>query len=205
MPAYLEKLVLKRPALDRRVRRVIDRFVTKMNANGDPWERRFASKFGIVLAAAILLAEFGLVPWTKKRAQKAIAAIYKRARASSVSIDEAADALLVKVRAHVMEKKRFPEVDKGQQLAADQVSAAWGATVDVPGVGRVVAIPYAQAQAMVEPSATTRSVLRELVQRKIILPSKKGKLTRQVMIKGLTGQKRPRFLCFRYKKIIKHR
>ena len=59
-----------------RVRQIIDTFVDKMHANSDPWERRFAEKFGIVLAAALLLSHFGLTPWTKQRARNAVARVY---------------------------------------------------------------------------------------------------------------------------------
>ena len=76
MPACLRKLVPLRSKLADRVRNIMDDFVKEVHANGDPWERRFAEKFGIVLAAALLLSEFGLTPWTKQRARTAIARVY---------------------------------------------------------------------------------------------------------------------------------
>jgi hypothetical protein len=200
MPAYLRELVAqKKNRLKRRVRRIIDGFVKRQRADQEPWEQRFAAKFGIVLAASILLSEFGLAPWTKKRARKAIATIYKRARASSVSTDEAADALLTAIRKHVKAGKRFPKIKKGQAL----IPPAWGAVVQMPGTGRVVAVPHTRVTTLVRPSAMTQPVLRTLAERKLIVQSSDGKMTRQIMLKGVSGAKRPRFVCFPYDAIMK--
>jgi hypothetical protein len=94
MPEYLGKLVPRRQELEPRVRRIVDNFVSDLGADSDPWERRFATKFGLALAAAILLTEFDIAPWTRKRARVAITAIYKRARTALVSPNEATDALI---------------------------------------------------------------------------------------------------------------
>ena len=130
MPEYLQKLVAEWPTLGQRVRKLIDKFVDRMHADSDPWERRFAEKFGIVFAAAILLSDFGIAPWTKKRARIAITAIYRRARGASASIDEAADAVVIRLRKFVKKGKRFPKVKKGQALTPNKASTAWGAVVE---------------------------------------------------------------------------
>ena len=46
-PVYFEKLVLKRPTLERRVKQMIDEFVKDIGADRSPWERRFGEKFGL--------------------------------------------------------------------------------------------------------------------------------------------------------------
>ena len=45
------------------------------------------------------------------------------------------------------------------------------------------------------PSAITGAVLHELAAREILLKADDGKLTKQVMIKGLAGNKKPRYVC----------
>ena len=202
MPEYLQKLVPERPKLGSRVRKLTDTFVEKMHAEQDPWERRFAEKFGIVFAAAILLSEFGVAPWTKRRARIAITAIYKRARGASASADEAADALVRKLRKLVKKGKRFPKIKKGQALPPAKASSAWGAIVSQPDVGRVVACPHSRVESLVNPSAITQAVLRKLSSRGLVKKESNGKLTRQVMIKGITGKKRPRYVCFSHKKMM---
>ena len=203
MPEYLEKLVAEQATLGHRVRKLIDKFVEKVHADRDPWECRFAEKFGIVFAAAILLSEFGVAPWTKKRARIAITAIYKRARGASASVDGAADALVRRLQKLVTKGKRFPKVKKGQALAPNKASSAWGAVVKLPNVGRVVACPYDRVESLVNPSAITQAVLRKLLNRGLVMKSSDGKLTRQVMLKGITGDKRQRFICFSRNKIMR--
>ncbi len=64
MPAYLRKLMQRRSSLRRLIRLIMEKFVAMVRAESDPWERRLAEKFGIVLAGAILASEFGIAPWS---------------------------------------------------------------------------------------------------------------------------------------------
>jgi putative DNA primase/helicase len=204
MPKYLRKLVAERPALDQRVRRLVDRFVRKVKADQDPWERRFAAKFGLALAAAVFLSEFKLAPWTEKRARKAITAIYKKARAVSVSADEAADNLINILRELVKAGERFPKLKKVEKLDAQQASRAWGAVVRLPNDERVLAVPKARLAELAKPSAITDAVVRVLCDRKLLVKSNDGKSTRQVMIKGWKGSNRSRYVCLKYKALVHH-
>jgi hypothetical protein len=97
-PAFLPKLLAAdRITLKRRVRNIIDKFIVRVGADTDPWERRFAEKFGIILAAAILLSEWKIGPWTKRRAHGAIRRLYQLARSAVVSAEEATAALVQKL------------------------------------------------------------------------------------------------------------
>jgi hypothetical protein len=195
MPAYLHQLVPLRGALPGWVREIIDEFVEQVHANQDPWERRFAAKFGIVLAAALFMSEFGLAPWTKKRARIAIIGLYKRARAAFASPKEAADALLRRLRKLVRAGNRFPAIQKAQALPPDQANRAWGVIWKLPESKSTILIPFDRLKRVVIPSAITRAVLHELAARQILLKAEDGKLTRQVMIKGMTGNTKPRYVC----------
>lgn len=198
MPGYLQQIVKGRPALDRRVRQVVDRFVRTVGAHRDPWEKRFASKFGIVFASAILLSEFGLAPWSKERAKQAMLTTYQSARASSISTDEATQFLIRRLVKLVNAGKRFPKIKKGQHLHPERASCAWGAVTTLPGTGRVLAVPLARVTALLRPFAVTDAVLRNLSKHGDILKSSDGKLTREIMLKGLTGSRRRRLVCFDY-------
>jgi hypothetical protein len=57
MPEYLRILVARRSSLQRAVRRIVDKFVTWVGADSDPWERRLAEKFGIVFSCCDLRVE----------------------------------------------------------------------------------------------------------------------------------------------------
>jgi hypothetical protein len=124
---------------------------------------------GIALAAALLMSEFGLAPWTTKRARVAIISVYKRARAASASPKEAADALLVRLRKLVHAGTRFPVIHKGQSLSPDQAKKAWGAIWTLPNSKRTILIRYDRLKLLVQPSAVTNAVLRELAAREILL------------------------------------
>jgi putative DNA primase/helicase len=195
MPAYLAELVPLRGELLGRVRGIIDEFVDEIHANKDPWERRFAEKFGIVLAAALLMSKFGVAPWTRKRARIAVTAVYKRARAASASPKEAADALLRRLRKLVRAGTRFPAIQKGQSFSPDQAKKAWGVIWKLPNSKRTILVPYDRLKRLVQPSAITNAVLRELAAKEILLKADDGKLTRQVMIKGMTGNTKRRYVC----------
>jgi len=194
MPEYLRHLVPMRNKMRPRVRQVIDKFVEEMHANSDPWERRFAEKFGIVLAAALLLSEFGLTPWTAQRARNAITRVYRRSRAAFASVKEATDALIRRLQRLVRKRTRIRAIKKGKSLPVDQANSAWGYIWKLYRK-RVVLIPLARMKRLVIPSAITTPVLRELADRQILLKSDDGKLTRQVMIKGLAGNHKPRYVC----------
>ncbi len=201
MPAYLRKLVPQRGSkLARRIRRIIEKFVRRVGADVEPWERRFATKFGLILAGAILVAEFGVAPWTDKRAWRAITRIYRKARAAIVSVQDATDDLTRRLRKLVTAGKRFPEIKKGKTLGAERARKAWGVVKVLPNGRRVVLIKLERLRDLVRPAAIVGQVLTELCNRGIALKSG-GKLTRQVMIQGFTGDKRRRYVCLDYSKL----
>jgi hypothetical protein len=199
MPAYLSEVVAKRSTLTNRLPLIVDEFVRRVGADTDPWERRFAGKCGIDLSGAILLAEFGIAPWTVERAWSAIIRIYRRARSAIVSVDKATDALINKLRKIIKAGKRFPVIKKGEVLSAKGAAKAWGATKDMPKAGRVILVPYSRLKRLVTPSAITGDVLRKLSKRRILHKSSDGKLARLTMIKALTGSKRRRYVCLSIK------
>lgn len=71
MPAYLERLCKDYNTLAPDIRKIIDDFVESVGAANDTGERRYAEKFGMPLAGALLLARYGIAPWTEDRARDA--------------------------------------------------------------------------------------------------------------------------------------
>jgi Domain of unknown function (DUF927) len=142
MPEYLRHLVPLRNETRPQVRQVIDKFVDNMHANSDPWERRFAEKFGIVLAAALLLSHFGVMPWTKQRARNAVARVYKRSRAASASVNEATDRLLRRLQRLSRGGERLRAIKKRKSLPADQANRAWGYIWELNVFRRGIRTPF---------------------------------------------------------------
>jgi hypothetical protein len=205
IPAFLAELVPRRAELAPRVGQIVDDFINDVHAGGDPWERRFAEKFGIVLAAAILMSEFEIGPWTKKRGRNAVTAIYKRARRSSVSTDKSADAFVKRLRKLVAAGKRFPKIKKkGQVLSQKAVAKAWGVLQKDANAGWLILVPYKRVEQLVNPSAITKQVLHALAARNLVLSSRNSNFTRQLMLKALTGSKRQGFVRFVKTKVMSH-
>jgi putative DNA primase/helicase len=201
-PAYLPKLLSAQPALQSRARTIIDAFIERVGADTDPWERRFAEKFGIILAAAVLLSEWKIGPWTRKRARRAIGRLYKVARSAVVSVEEATTALVGKL-AHAAEKERFPTLSKGRVLSAKHSRRLWGVTEKHATLGRVIFVRLARIRSLVRPPAIVDAVLSKLEHESILLRSSAGKRTQQKMVKGMTGGKRVRFVRMKRSLLLK--
>lgn len=80
MTAFLEIVTADKVKLAAAARKDVDDFVRKVAGQGDPWDKRFAKRFGVVFAAANLMAEHGIGPWKKKRAQAALERLHAIAR-----------------------------------------------------------------------------------------------------------------------------
>ena len=196
MPAYLQKVVPQRSSLAPRIPRIMDNFVKWVGADSEPWERRFAEKFGIVLAGGIFASELGIAPWTKERAWSAVRAIYRRSRAALTSVSETTDALVGKIR-KALTGGHFPRLDKGQTMKPEDAGRALGVTRKLAIHGPTLIITLAQLKGLNRPRATSSAVLADLAKRGILIPSPDGKSTREIMIRGLNGSKRRRYVALK--------
>ena len=196
MPAHLGILWPQHCSLAPRVRRIMDKFVKKVAADSDPWERRFAEKFGIVLAGAIFASEFGVAPWTKGRAWRAVRTIYRCSRAALTSMSETTDALVGTLRKELSDG-RFPRLDKGQSLKPEDAGRALGVTRRLATHGPALLVTLAQLKGLIRPRATSSAVLADLAKRGILIRSAEGKSTRETMIRGLNGSRRRRYVALK--------
>ena len=196
MPEYLRKLVPKRPTLGRDVRLIMDEFVKWVEAESDRWERRFAEKFGIVLAGAVCASKLGLAPWTGERACWAIHNIYWRSRAAFVSVAEATDALVGDLR-EALVAGRFPRLDKGKTMKPEAVGRAWGVTRKLTRHGPALLITLTRLESLIRPRAISNAVVIELHKKGILIKASDGKLTHETMIRGLHGSKRRRYVVLK--------
>jgi putative DNA primase/helicase len=192
-PAYLPELLAAQPAVERRARKIIEAFIERVGADREPWERRFAEKFGIILSAAILLSEWEIGPWTSKRARRAIDRLYKVARSAVVSVEDATTALIQRLR-DAVNKQRFPTQSKGLVLSTKRSKRVWGVTEKHADLGRIIFVRLARIKSLVGPPAIVDAVLSKLEQEGILLRYSDGKLTQQKMVKGMTGRARVRYV-----------
>jgi hypothetical protein len=194
-PAFLAAIVPERDKCGPRLSGLIDMLVSKVGADENPWERRFARKLAIGAATAILLSELEIGPWSKGRAIRAFVHIYRKARAAVSTIEEAADRFRIRIR-RLLRKDRFPALPKGRKASARELRIAEkGFRRQLPHIGEVLLMPLKQVEQLVGGRRAEAScVLDELADKGIVLRGSDGKLTRQI---SLPGQKdRKRLVCF---------
>ncbi len=192
MPAFLNAIVPKKSEVSEAVKKLISDFLTKVGVGeSTPWERRFAGKFGIVYAAAHLMAEYQIGPWSEKRATLALKRLYRRARSATVSPAEATDAFVRRIGKLVSAGKRFPSIGKGEHSNA---KGTWGMVRKIGASKRAVLIRHSRMKHLVKPAAASTLVLAELDTRGILVKATDGKLTRQFMANG----KRCRYVTLNY-------
>lgn len=197
IPRYLKHLVSERMELQAEIPEMRDEFVRNVGAADDSWEKRFAEKFGMVLAGCLLLARYGIAPWTEKRAREAVTNLYNASRSMTVSVPEATSALLKKLERQVKDKTLFPRVPKGAELSPGQRRTMRGLVREVGGKKNVAALTFSRFEKLVKPSAASMEVLKALDAQSRLVKDPDGKtLTRQVLVKGLTG-KRARYVCIK--------
>jgi hypothetical protein len=194
MPAFLGKLVYKRARWMSKAEALVREFMKEIGPCKDPWENRFGEKFAIVYAAAVLLATFGIAPWSEKRAMVAVKHLYQVSRAASMRDDEATGAFITRVR-KLSTKDAFPYVPKGKRVRRIDDQRPRGITRDIGRHKGVIVLPHEQFKKLVEPAAAHDLVEQELETRGLLLTGSDGHRTRQVMVDGLTSSVRPRCLC----------
>ena len=196
MPAYLPKIVEMREEIATRGKVLVEKFIRHVKAQNDPWEARFARGFAIVWVGALLLAHLKIAPWTAERASVAITELYHRARSAFVSPEEAALGLVQRLTQLMREGKRFAVVEKGQTVSAETAKPLWGVIRKTAKYGRVLAIDLDRLRALVVRPDILTPALDVLIHDGTALPGPKGNATRQLMISGLTGSKRRRYVLF---------
>jgi hypothetical protein len=196
MPVFLGHLVKDRAVLAADILGIRDDFVKNVGATDNNWEKRYAEKFGMPLAGALLLVRYGIAPWTEERAITAITNLYKASRSLTVSVPQATDALLTRLRKLVAAKKHFPKVSKGETLTKAQKKEFWGCVREIGGEKNVTVVTMTRLRKLVQPAAVADQVLEELASRSLLVKATDGNSTRQVSIKGLT-ETRARYVCIK--------
>jgi hypothetical protein len=196
MPVFVGHLVKDRAVLAADILEIRDDFVKNVGATDNNWEKRYAEKFGLPLAAALLMVRYGIAPWTEERAITAITNLYKASRSLTVSVPQATDALLTRLRKQVAAKKHFPKVSKGETLNKAQKKEFWGCVREIGGKKNVTVVTMTRLRKLVQPAAVADQVLEELASRSLLVKATDGNSTRQVSIKGLT-ETRARYVCIK--------
>lgn len=196
---YLDRLTAERPSITRRIRQIIDDFVELVGASTQPWERRLARKFGIVLAGAELAAEWNVAPFSLEHAHRCVLTIYRVARRAIVSVEEQTGDVLHRLR-EARSQGLFPLLQKGEALPEDARDVAWGFRREVDG-REIVAVLPSTFESLAPSKPSSIAVLDTLLEKGTALPGVDGKRHRQIAVQGFARVGRGRWVCLLSSKI----
>jgi hypothetical protein len=194
---YIKQLVAHRGSLKQEVNEIVSDFVASAGAATEPWERRFAEKFGSANAGLMLSARFGCAPLEEDRAKAKIMRMYRLARRSVFSTTEMADDILLRIRRKLDDDALFPTLEKGDSLAPKLRKRAWGFRRTHSKHGLIIAIDPERFEQMCGSGAAAEAVLDELIKRKVAVPGAGGKRRLQIAVQGFERDGRSRWVCLR--------
>ncbi|MFG1362383.1 DUF927 domain-containing protein [Xanthobacter versatilis] len=164
-------------------------FIEKVVTAPSPFAERFARKFAVVYAAAMLAAEYGVAPWTRKGARASIRKVHQLAWEIVRPAASAADDLLSWLRHHANDEALFPEVMKGEAVEAKAAEKLFGIRRQQSRVS-ILALLRDRLPELV-PASQADSVLASLKARGYLLKGKEpGRYVRQLRVQGLLPPRR---------------
>ena len=194
---YLVALIQTDPdQFEARVRSLVEDFIREVGADTDAWEQRFAKKFGIVLAGMVLAAERDLAPWTVDHARWSVKRIYRIARRSVVTTEEAANDVLNKLGEALAQKGFIPQLPEGKKLPSKYRGKAIGFRRTHRTLGTIVALDPKWLEEMVGSSAGAIAVRDHFLASGIAVKDSDGNRHPQISVEGFDGKKRARWICF---------
>ncbi|MEP9368205.1 DUF927 domain-containing protein [Xanthobacter sp. VNH20] len=198
LPAFVKAFISDNEG-PRRAKEYSEKFVNRQLSQSATFARRFARKFAAPYAAAMLAADYGLAPWTKKQAGNAIRKVYREAWKEVRPAECRADEFLAILQRKANKNRFFPLVEAGEKLDPAALEKAWG--VRRSHEGRTQLAMFRRRFAELVPMQDL-DVLRVLAARGLVLPGKEQRLyVRQIRIRGL-AKPRTDVIMFDLDKII---
>lgn len=194
---YLEELVSERSTVEARIPGLINDIIEEVGAGADSWERRFARKFAIVGAGAILAAEWNVAPFSAEHARECIIDVYRVARRSVFSVQEATETVLQRIRRAIRDDTRFPRLEKGEALPRRLRTQAWGFRRRRGDDGEIIAIYPSRFEGLAPSKPSAEAVLDVLLERGVALSGADGKRHLQLAVQGFDRVGRARWVCLR--------
>lgn len=96
--AFVEKYLASKEKSIGLAKSWIEQFMVKSGVSQQSWERRFASRFALAYAAAMLARTFKILPWSEGRLFKALSSAWADARSAVQGEAERTTAVLAKLR-----------------------------------------------------------------------------------------------------------
>jgi putative DNA primase/helicase len=194
--AFLKRIVEDRETYTKQAQVLVEEFVCYVGAQTDPWTQRFATKFGVVYAAACIAGEMKIAPWRPKHAFKCVSRLYRRALNVVATPEEALADLLHRLAKNAT-SKRFPVLKKGMALAEGASKAAWGFRRKTSDTPANLAIHSETFDRLVRPRKHAAQVRKLLAAGGYALPGKEGRLVTQLKVEGFGSSEKPYFIRVR--------
>ncbi len=194
---FVAALVANRSFLTAQVKEAVADFIEQVGADNDSWERRYAAKFAIVAAGAVIAADYGVAPFTAEHALRCVKKAYRVARRSVFTVEEAVNALKASLRSALADDTTFPRIEKGQSLPSKLKDTAWGFRRKDAQHGQIIAIAPARFIGVIGSLPAANAVLAVLTEKGIAIPGSGGKSHRQMAVQGFSRDGRGRWVCVR--------
>lgn len=188
LPAYVTALMGDLASASTSARELRDRFIAAVGATSS-WDRRFASKFGLVFAGMTLAARYGVAPWSEDSVLRTVRSIHRQAKIDIMSDAELADEVVSIVKKAV-EADKVITLKKSDNLEGKEI----GFIRTVGGSKCVAMSPRHLARAT--GPARLPAVVKILGERHLVKPGTGNSPYRQLQVQRSGIGERTRWVCF---------
>jgi hypothetical protein len=144
----------------------------------------------------VLAAECDLAPWTVDHARRSVKRIYRTARRSVKTTEEAASDVLQKLGKALTQKGRIPQLPEGKKLPSKYRGKAIGFRRTHRTLGAIVALDPKRLEEMVGSRAGAIAVRDHFLTSRVAVKDSDGKRHPQISVDGFDREKRARWICF---------
>ena len=194
---YIKYLINNKTEIKTKIEATIEKFYSTSCVSEDSWERRFARKFAIVLAAMQLAIEAKVAPWTSKVAANAVEVMYRQARKRAKSDNIPFSKEIRELQKLVIDKERVPRLKERGAIPSDLKETAVGFIRPNSDYGRVF---FLCPETLKEISKDIKQFISFCQNTGISQKVEDGASTVQVSVKGFKHSGKRRWYCF-YKSI----
>jgi regulator of extracellular matrix RemA (YlzA/DUF370 family) len=197
---FIAKLVQdvrnNRDGLKQQLADSIDRFLAKSGVDlEDPYEVRFAKRFALAYAAALLAIEYGVVPWGRKIVYRSIGRVYRKTRSQTTRSVDPVQAAVKQVIRRVRRARVVDLTGKNGQVDARLAERARVLLITHSDGLPLRAVRPGYFRSLVGAHIDPREIARRLDDKGLLIPRSNGRRARQVQIPG--SNKRRDYYCLR--------
>jgi hypothetical protein len=179
-----------------KIKKYKDKFMRAAGVPADKWEGRFAQRFALAYAAAVLGIKHEILPWSRRRALDAIIAIYRRSRAAVPDYDALLSEALEAVKSKLRKSHGFLDLRPGRAAKTQPSAAKARAFIKKQkGCGSYFVVSPERLQGWIGDKIGVQAAGMRLHELGQLVLTERDVLTKQVLIDGVKGKRR--YYCIR--------